>query len=132
MKKIKLNHSSIILVFLTLCLYSCKKDFTNNTSYNINIGETFELYISENSCCHNCWINKERLKSIELVEKKLIESAGKDCDGSTSYYAWVFKGKNIGKDSIIIARLSGGDKCSDYRLDSSKIKPDIFIVTVLR
>lgn len=119
-----------ILIFLTAYLVSCKKDFSNKASYNIRIGETFELYVSENSCCQNCWVDKTKLNSIELLNQKLVEPRDKDCDGCTSYYSWNFKGTNVGVDTIKIARICGGDNCSDYHADSSKIQPEIFIVTV--
>jgi len=78
----------------------------------------------------NCFLNKTTLNSITLQEQKLVEPADEHCDGCTSYYAWVFKATKLGKDTIKIANIGGGDNCSDYNADSSKIKPEIFIVTV--
>jgi predicted secreted protein len=128
--KIIISRLTIFFLLLTLCFFSCRKDFTNKKNYNIRIGETFKLFISENSCCQNCWIDKANLKSIEFEGRKLEEPADSDCDGCSSYYSWIFKGVGIGTDTIKITQISGGDKCSDYNANSSKIKIDIFIITV--
>lgn len=116
---------------MTLTLVCCKK-FTNLNSYNIHIGETFVIYVPESSCCINCWINQENLKSIKYLGQKLEQLADKDCDGCTSYYSWTFKGTSIGSDTIKIVNISAGQKCSDFETEINKIQPEKFIVNVSR
>ncbi len=89
------------------------------------MGESFDLYLSENSCCVNCFVNKADLKSIELVDRKLVDSADADCAGCNSEYAWVFKGINVGVDTIKIQHIPANKQCSD-----SIQSPDFFIVIV--
>lgn len=125
----QLYYLTITLFVLTLSFNSCKRDFSNKKLYEIQVGQTFDLYIGENSCCINCWLNENSLKSIKLIEQKLIDPADKDCDGCTSYSAWTFKGTKLGNDTIKIARLTGGMSCIEYK-DSSNFEKDIFIVTV--
>ena len=108
---------------------SCKPNYTNKKTYNIQVGQTFELYINENSCCHNCWLKANALKSIQLVEKKLVEPAPDDCDGCTSTYAWLFKAIAVGRDTITIEKAFATINCDDLKKESSKSE-NSFIVTV--
>ena len=132
MKYTKSYFKTFVLLLLTFVISSCKKDYTNNELYEIQIGQTFDFYLAENSCCINCWLNETSLTSIKLVEKKLVDSARQDCDGCTSLYAWVFKGITAGKDTIKIARIGAGQSCTDYKEGRLVINPDIIIVNVTK
>lgn len=111
-----MNKLSFILIILLLT--NCKADYKNKPIYSVKVGETVDLYISENSCCINCWINDTSAKSIKFLNKKIMKSADKNCEGCTSHFAWVFKGIKSGTDTIAIATIPGGHKCNDFLKDS--------------
>ena len=123
-----------LLFLLNVILYSCINDFHNKPKYEIKVGETFDLYVAENSCCSNCWINELSMKSITLVKHKLVSKPWFAKGGGTYYYAWVFKGIKVGVDTIKIVNLAigSGENCRDYKEASSYNKPVIFVVNVIK
>jgi hypothetical protein len=127
MIKSNIYRLTIILFILT----SCKRDYTNKKSYEIKIGQTFELYITSNTCCINCWLNKTSVKSITLDKIKSLDTPAKDCLGCTYYDAWVFKGTSIGKDTIKITQHSPTMNCEDSKPIANGIV-DYYIVTVTK
>ncbi len=127
---IKKNKFILIgITFLLILTYSCQKDYSNKAHYVLKKGETFTLYVSENSCCINCWIKKEQIKSIKLIDKQLIEDVDDNCAGCTSTYGWTFQGIKNGTDTIRLIRMSAGLDCIDYKKDSIGTENN-FIITV--
>ncbi len=120
----------IPLLLLSLFISSCKKEYINQQNYEISIGQTFTLYVGENSCCVNCWLNENNLHSVTLLERKLVDPAPEDCEGCTSHYAWIFKGTAVGQDTIKIVQVSAGEGCIGYSLDSTQVQQDYFLVNV--
>lgn len=125
----------IIAFLLTLTFNNCtsnKVNSDNKAFYNIKIGETFEFYFSEKSCCKNCWLNKTSLTSIKLIEEKVIKQRPEDCDGCGNELAYVFKGVTPGIDTIKFFEIGPLDKCVISSLDSFKLKSKFSIVTVTK
>lgn len=94
-------------------IVGCNFSHTTQKMYDIKVGEEFEIYIDENSCCQNCWQNEKLIKSIQLVSTKCTDWIKNTDDGGTTHYAWKFRGIAEGSDSIRIVRISGGDDCSN-------------------
>ena len=116
------------LFFLTLM--GCKKDFTNKHTYSLKVGERFEYYVSSNSCCPNCFLNQHSMTSIRFLESKEVSSAPGDCDGCTTWFAYVFEAVKSGQDTIKIFNINPCDTCSVAVLNKYKEKPVFSIVAV--
>ena len=112
-----------------ILIFSGCKEYKNRGLYNIRIGETFELYVAENSCCIYSWANAASVKSVKLLEKKLVEEADSDCDGCSSSYAWLYKGVSVGTDTIKIANIPAGGE-DKYLLNPDRYIKSIYIVNV--
>jgi len=130
-----MKNKIIILLtgFLATIIYgSCNnhENFGNKSTYNIKVGETITYFVSYNSCCVNCWLNKNSMAALKLIEEKEVKAAPGDCDGCTSWYAFVFKAIKPGQDTIKHFSISPTDSCSSSLLDALKEKPKFSIVTV--
>ena len=113
------------LMTLIILVSSCN-NYENKTHYELKIGETFELYLDQNSCCQNCFINESSIKTIKFISDTLVDRGRKNCAGCSSTIAWIFKAINKGTDTIKIQRISMGERC-----DSIKIRPtSTYIITV--
>ena len=122
MKVQKLIFIFFILTFFQSCTDA--EEFDNKKNYNIKVGEIITYYVSSNSCCRDCWLNKTSMTSIKLIEKKEVKKRPEDCDGCTSWVAYVFKGVKSGQDTIKHFTISPHDSCSLIDL------PNMSIVTV--
>lgn len=69
-----------------MAFLGCKSSYHNKELYHIKIGETFEVYVAENFCCFYSWANSASVKSVKMVEEKLVKAADRDCDGCSSIY----------------------------------------------
>lgn len=123
----------LLIGFLaTITFDGCRdnENFDNKPTYKIKVGETITYFVSYNSCCFNCWLNKNSMTTLKLVEEKEVKAAPEDCDGCTSWYAFVFKAIKPGQDTLKHFSISPVDSCSYSLLDSLKEKPKFSIVTV--
>jgi hypothetical protein len=118
-------------LFLAAILFSSCKNYTNEPYNEIKVGETFELYIGENSCCSNCWINKSDIQATQFIGEALVDPGPSDCDGCTAYVAWTFKGIKAGTDTIKIVRTAPPLRCDLYQPDSLYGWPEMFIIKVV-
>lgn len=131
---------SIILFFTVFLLFAflffrttgCGYFYENKKKYKIKVGETFKIYIGQNSCCQNCWLGEKTIKSVKYLNAKLIYNPlNKNCEGCTDTFTWIFKGVKVGTDTIKILSITGGEKCKDYETEPYPGgEPDTFIVTV--
>lgn len=99
-------------IFALLSIVS-RCDFENQPVYDVEVGDTFEIYYTTNSCCHYCVLNQEDLEHIELVETKTVKTDGR-CAGCNSTRAYVLKVLSPGTDTIRIAEVPGGQSCEEY------------------
>jgi len=65
----KIKYLIIILAFS-----GCNPSYHNKELYNIKIGEKFEAYVAENSCCIYSWANKATAKKTRMVRERLAEN----------------------------------------------------------
>lgn len=136
--KITLMNKKSFLRFLVLLLpafsflTSCENFYDNKPFYKIKVGETFRIYIGQNSCCQNCWLKEKSIKHIKYIDAELIyDPLNKGCEGCTDRFAWIFKGIKAGTDTIKILSITGGENCKDYETKPYLGgEPETFIITV--
>ncbi len=124
---------SVLFGAVFLFLTSCENFYENKPSYKIKVGETFKIYIGQNSCCSNIWINAKSTKSVKYIDAKLIYNPlNRGCAGCTDRFAWVFKGVKTGMDTIKILNVDNGSYGEDTSVTYlSKLgTTETFIVTV--
>lgn len=98
----------LLLLFL---IAGCKKEYKNKDLYQLKVGETVELYYSTNSCCYYCVVNEDKIKHLELLDNKLIDSGSGDCDGCDRVFAFIFKAKSSGVDTVYLKRITASNAC---------------------
>jgi hypothetical protein len=118
----------ILIGFVQLLFLNtgCKENFINKNRYDLTIGESVEIYYSTNSCCYYCILKKDKLKSIRLVERKIVDKGPDDCEGCNYTGAFVFKAVSVGVDTIILNYTTATGNCKD----SADGDQEIFIVKV--
>ena len=84
--------------FVLLSLLGCSSEHINKEVYDVQVGETIEIYYGANSCCDRCW-NDMDLNHLDFVEVNTIEF-DEDCAGCTNTYSKVYKAVSIGADTI--------------------------------
>ncbi|MFM9945176.1 MAG: hypothetical protein ACKVQB_08085 [Bacteroidia bacterium] len=123
-----------LLCFLSFLIFSsCENFYDNQPSYKIKVGETFKIYIGQNSCCSNIWINEKSINVVKYIDSKIIDNPlNKDCEGCTVRYAWIFKGMKPGTDTIKILNVDNGSYGEDTSIAflSKFGRTETFIVTV--
>lgn len=121
-----------ILVLIAGCTSNPKKaaSYTNQETYHIQVGQTVDIYIKDNSCCKNCWVNESSAIAVRHTKTEVVEKAPKDCEGCNTTYAWKFEGHTPGTDTIQIARFSAALDCEEYLADPSEGKVYTYIINV--
>lgn len=90
-----------LLILMGIFFSSCT-NFENKNTYNIRVGETFQIYYSTGSATYFVIENKEKLKNIKLVEHKQLDNFNSKCDGCDSHYSFKFIGLSKGEETIAI------------------------------
>jgi len=90
-----------LLILIGLFFSSCA-NFENKETYNIKVGETFQIYYSSGSASYFVLENKEKLKNIKLVEHKQLDNFNSKCEGCESHYSFKFIGLTKGEETIAI------------------------------
>jgi|GEM_PF-6921471 len=102
---------TIITVFMLgfIFLSSCTSNYSNKESYNLTIGDEFEIYYTGNSCCGRCW-NVATLETVEFLGERTIKET--DIPGGTDQYAIRFKAVKVGVDSLKTHYYTMSDSCN--------------------
>lgn len=109
-----------LLVFLFSACSESSKDYSNKSHYSINVGEKVEIYYSTNSCCYYCVANRGKLNVVELLEDKTVDAGEEDCAGCDVLSAFVFQGKKVGIDTIVLRNPTASQSCMDTALYEQK------------
>jgi len=115
MERTKLTMLNFFALLLTLS--SC--GYKNKPVYDLVVGESFEIYYSNNSCCYYC-NNADELKTCSLVDEEVVVQAPRDVAGGTSTYSLIFMSKTPGTDTIKLTQVSGGDTCNGLMSTTEK------------
>ena len=118
---------SIIIscLILTGILTACSaKEYVNQNTYELSVGDQLELYYTTNSCCYYCF-NGEELQHLEYIDDRVMIPYEDGCDGCDQTEAFVFEAKSVGVDTIYMALVEGGEDC---RIDKSSAQK--YVVTV--
>ena len=96
----------LIILLILLFYYGCNifdnnYNYDNKYKYEINVGETVQIYYSTNSCCYYCITNKHELNHVDILETKTIDTGPEDCAGCNYMYALVFKAESVGIDTVV-------------------------------
>ena len=118
--------SNIILSIFILTILSCsqtenkskipsltQEKFENKSIYNIQLGDTIEIYHSTNSCCKYCLGNEFKLEKLKYIGLKIVVPEKEGCYGCNHTAALSFVAIKKGTETIhggIIPRL---ENCSD-------------------
>ena len=109
-------NTKIITWFVTILLIgpSCRnrKQWNNQNQYNIQVGETLQIYYSTNSCCYYCWTNEDSCQHLSLVNQIVIEPGPDDCEGCNATYAFVLKAESEGTDTVKLNSVTAAAPCS--------------------
>lgn len=122
----KLFSSLTVIAFIILFCSACSdaEDFSNQETYELAVGDEFELYYTTNSCCYYCF-NEAELEHLKLVDEKTVVPSENGCDGCSYTEAFVFEAKTVGVDTIYLMEMGGGDDCQLDRSFAEK-----YVVTV--
>ena len=115
MERIKLTMLNLFALLLTLS--DC--EYKNKPVYDLAVGESFEIYYNNNSCCNYC-NNANELKTCSLVDEEVVVQAPRDVAGGTSTYSLIFMSKTPGTDTIKLTQVSGGDTCNGLMSTTEK------------
>ena len=86
--------------------FSSCTNFENKETYNIKVGETFQIYYFSGSESYFMLDNEKKLKNIKLVEHKKLDNFNSKCEGCPSHYSHKFIGLTKGKETISIIEKS--------------------------
>lgn len=115
-------------IFIILCvtfIFASCHNYENKDKYEVEVGETIEIYYSTNSCCYYCLVNSMDLKHTELVEQKTVDPGPKGCAGCNFTGAFVIKATSAGTDTIQLKNVQANMTC-----DSMPGEPQKFVVQV--
>lgn len=92
-----------MVIFFSSC-----NNFENKHTYNIKVGETFQIYYFTGSESYSIIENEEKLKNIKLIEHKKLDNLNNKCEGCPSHFSHKFIGLNKGKETFSITQKSSG------------------------
>ena len=115
----------ILLLLITGLSFNACENHENKERYEISIGDQVEIYYSTNSCCYYCIANEQDLKHIAFVNKKMIDSGPKDCDGCNYKSAFIFEGKSLGIDTVKLRLSLAAEACNE-----NNIHEEIYVVEI--
>lgn len=133
MIQVRINKFFAALAFFTLLLMSsCNmkrdnldnandKKYENKKEYRLKKGESFKIYFAVHSGIKYEIINLEELNNIDLISKKSLNLAPKDCDGCTEIIEIKFLVKEHGDDTLKYVILPPNKNYKDG-IDSNKIQ----------
>jgi len=111
------------LIFAALAC--TKKSQENPKNIKLKVGETYEYFYQNNSCCTSIF-NRNELKTIHFKEHKTYycsEEDGGGCDLSL-----VFEAKKIGKDTLKFGIVDMGSYLdADFKDSISYYRDSVFI-----
>jgi len=115
MERIKLTMLNLFALLLTLS--DC--EYKNKPVYDLAVGESFEIYYNNNSCCNYC-NNANELKTCSLVDEEVVVYGSKYLKGGTSTYSLTFTAKTLGTDTIKLLQVGGDDSCTSLMNNAEK------------
>ena len=108
----------------------------NKESYNVKIGETFEINLNQNYTTGyvNCWLNQNQVKIVEKTktEYKSDDSDDKNIIGGGGILTFSFKGVKKGCDTIKFSNcpvLRERKKCEEYTSKNTEVD-EMYIINV--
>ena len=88
--------------------------FKNKPLYNLNVGDTLNLFFNENTFSNYCLPNQNQLKHLSYFDKKVaVPPAKKECEGCTITVSKMFIATSPGIDTIFFKSLKPMQNCSD-------------------
>jgi len=89
--------------------------FKNKPLYNLNVGDTLNLFFNENTFSNYCLPNQNQLKHLSYFDKKVVvPPAKKECEGCTITVSKMFIATSPGIDTILYKSLKPMQNyCSD-------------------
>lgn len=107
----------------TACSEPSPTTAENKETYEVAVGETFEIYYSTNSCCFYCIYNQSSLQHVEKIDDLTVDSGPDDCDGCNSVSKYVFKATSVGEETIELKNVVASSSCEEYEgeVDSFKV-----------
>ena len=88
--------------------------FKNKPLYNLNVGDTLNLFFNENTFSNYCLPNQNQLKHLSYFDKKVVvPPAKKECEGCTITVSKMFIASSPGIDTILYKSLKPMQNCSD-------------------
>ena len=102
-------------------------DYSNQSVYNVSVGDTVQIYFENNSCCYICVPNQGDYKHLLYVGEKTVKTPGDElCMGCSSTFAELFIAKSVGTDTVKIGIYEPVNPCEEGRG-----KLDLFVVNVV-
>ena len=88
--------------------------FKNKPLYNLNVGDTLNLFFNENTFSNYFLPNQNQLKHLSYFDKKVaVPPAKKECEGCTITVSKMFIATSPGIDTILYKSLKPMQNCSD-------------------
>ena len=107
-----------ICIIYSILIISCntinkeinQKEYKNQKSNILKVGNQLELYAKTNSCCPYLFCHENQLSHTKFDNKEMI-MLKEDCAGCTYVSAFKFTATSVGKDTIILKQVQGGVEC---------------------
>lgn len=93
---------------------AAERDYSNQETYNVSVGDTVEIYFETNSCCYICVPNQDKYNHLLYIgEKSMTTDKNEDglCLGCNSTYAELFVAKSVGTDTVKIGIYQPANPC---------------------
>jgi ribosomal protein S16 len=88
--------------------------FKNKPLYNLNVGDTLNLFFNENTFSNYCLPNQNQLKHLRYFDKKVVvPPSKKECEGCSITVSKMFIATSTGIDTILYKSLKPMQNCSD-------------------
>ncbi len=88
--------------------------FKNKPLYNLNVGDTLNLFFNENTFSNYCLPNQNQLKHLSYFDKKVVvPPSKKECEECTITVSKMFIATSPGIDTILYKSLKPMQNCSD-------------------
>ena len=104
---------------------SSEEKFENKKVYNVQVGDTIEIYYSTNSCCKYCLGNETKLLKLEYIGRKIVVPEKKGCEGCNHTAALRFVAVTKGTETIRGGIIHPLENCSDSIPDLEKFVVNI-------
>ncbi len=107
-----------------MALVGCQS-YENKSLYEVSVGKIFSIYISTNSCCYYCWLNRADVRHVQVVDTVVVESAPELCEGCNTKLSLIFKAISPGIDTIQFVNPTATASC-----DPKQFKSEIYVIQV--